>query len=70
MTGGGGWRARTMSVLAGQPEAATPGELASAGRAAIRAGWSVAEVAAGFGVSDRTAYRWADQVRHTERGAA
>jgi hypothetical protein len=61
---------RTVSVLAGPPEAATPGELASAGRAAIRAEWSVEEFAAEFEVSERTAYRWGDQVRHTERGAA
>jgi hypothetical protein len=59
-----------LSVLAGPPVAGTQREVASAGRAAIRAGRSVAEVAAEFGVSDRPAYRWADQVRHTERGAA
>lgn len=44
---------------------------ADAGRAAIRAGGRVVEVAGAFGVSVRTAERWAAQVRATrKRGVA
>ncbi len=61
---------RTVSVLAGPPVAGSRSEVAAAGREAIRAGRAVAEVAVRFGVSERTAHRWAEQVRQTERGAA
>ncbi|MGI8814872.1 MAG: WhiB family transcriptional regulator [Pseudonocardia sp.] len=54
----------------GPPPAATAAELAEAGRAAIRAGRPVGEVAAEFGVSLRSALRWAARVRRAERGAA
>lgn len=43
---------------------------AEAGRAAIRAGGRVVDVAAAFGVTVRTAERWAQDVRAGKRGAA
>lgn len=43
---------------------------AEAGRAAIRGGGRVVAVAAAFGVTVRTAERWAQDVRAGERGAA
>lgn len=62
---------RVVSVLAGPPVAGSRREVAAAGREAIRAGRAVAEVAARFGVSDRTAQRWAEQVAGAGvRGAA
>lgn len=42
---------------------ASSAEVAAAGRVLLRAGRPVGEVARGFGVSDRTAERWAAQVR-------
>lgn len=45
------------------PHAGSPVEVAAAGRAAIRAGADVGEVARRFRVSKRTATRWAAQVR-------
>lgn len=42
-------------------------EVAAAGRAAIRAGLAPRQVAFEFGVSDRTAQRWAVQVRARSR---
>jgi hypothetical protein len=62
---------RTVSVLAGPPVAGTLRETARAGRAAIRAGRPMAEVAREFGVSTRTVQRWAAQVAGAGvRGAA
>lgn len=48
---------------AGVPLAGTRREVAEAGRAAIRAGGSASAVAVEFGVSRRTAERWAAQTR-------
>jgi hypothetical protein len=59
-----------VTVLAGPPVAGSRRELATAGRAAIRSGRAPEVVAAEFGVSRRTAERWAAQVRRAERGAA
>jgi hypothetical protein len=61
---------RSVSVLAGPPVAGSRREVARAGRAAIRAGRAPEVVASEFGVSRRTAERWAAQVRRAERGAA
>jgi hypothetical protein len=49
--------------VAPAPVAARPSEVAAAGRAAIRAGRPPREVGREFGVSERTADRWAAQVR-------
>jgi hypothetical protein len=46
-----------------RPVAATQTETAMAGREALRAGQTVAQVAAEFGVSDRTVWRWAQRAR-------
>lgn len=46
-----------------RPVGGTAGEVAAAGRAAIRAGTTPDAVAREFGVSERTAARWAAQVR-------
>lgn len=46
-----------------RPAGGTAGEVAAAGRAAIRAGTTPRAVAREFGVSERTAARWAAQVR-------
>lgn len=46
-----------------RPHTGSPAEVAAAGRAAIRAGAEVHEVARRFRVSKRTATRWAAQVR-------
>lgn len=62
-------RVRTHRELTCPPGAARP-EVAAAGRAAIQAGHDVREVAAEFGVSERTAVRWAAQVRATNSSAA
>jgi len=56
---GGQAPARPITV----PACATPSELSSAGRAALAAGGSVQEVADEFGVSERTALRWARSAR-------
>ncbi len=48
-----------------RPAGGTAGEVAAAGRAAIRAGATPRAVAREFGVSERTAARWAAQVRST-----
>lgn len=61
---------RVVPMLAQPPAAGTQRELAAAGRAAIRSGRAPEQVAAEFGVSRRTAERWAAQVRRAERGAA
>ena len=45
------------------PACATSSEVSTAGRAALAAGGSVHEVADEFGVSERTALRWARSVR-------
>lgn len=57
------------------PEAGTPHEVAAAGRAAVGQGRDPHEVAAEFGVSERTAQRWAQEITRTAstgtgRGAA
>ncbi len=57
-------------VRVGPPPEATPRERAQAGRAALAAGRAPAVVAAELGVSERTALRWAQQIRTAERGAA
>lgn len=54
----------------GAPPGATRAERAEAGRAALAAGRPTAVVAAEFAVSERTALRWAEQVRAAEAGAA
>lgn len=46
-----------------RPVGGTAGEVAAAGRAAIRAGTTPRAVAREFGVSEPTAARWAAQVR-------
>lgn len=46
-----------------RPVGGTAGEVAAAGRAAIRAGRTPGAVARDFGVSERTAARWVAQVR-------
>lgn len=46
-----------------RPAGGTAGEVAAAGRAAIREGTTPHAVARDFGVSERTAARWAAQVR-------
>lgn len=46
------------------PVNATAREQAAAGRAALRCGRTPAEISREFGVSMRTAQRWAAQVRH------
>ncbi|NMH97976.1 WhiB family transcriptional regulator [Pseudonocardia acidicola] len=56
-------RGRTAARPAGRLADATRGERAAAGRAAIRAGRGVRETAREFGVMERTATRWAAQVR-------
>ncbi len=61
---------RPAPAVPGPPVAATRMEIAEAGRAAIRAGRPVGEVAAEFEVSARTAQRWAAQVGTGVRGAA
>ena len=50
-------------ALPARPVAATRSENAAAGREALRAGQSVAQVATEFGVSDRTVWRWAQRAR-------
>ncbi|MEK6438938.1 WhiB family transcriptional regulator [Pseudonocardia sp. T1-2H] len=54
------------------PSSASKRELATAGRAAIRAGAGRAEVAREFGVTPRTVERWVAQAREEQRkrGAA
>jgi hypothetical protein len=52
-----------VSTAAGRPVGGSRPEIAAAGRAAIRAGRPVREVAREFGVTARTAERWAAQVR-------
>lgn len=47
------------------PVNATARERAAAGRAALRCGRTLAQVSREFGVSERTAQRWAAQVRNT-----
>lgn len=47
------------------PINATAREQAAAGRAALRCGRTPEQVSREFGVSERTAQRWAAQVRHT-----
>jgi len=54
------WRQRRPS---GRPVGASAAEVAAAGRDAIRAGWSPRGAAQAFGVSERTAARWAAQAR-------
>jgi hypothetical protein len=61
---------RPVLALGLPEEPVSAAEVAEAGRAALRAGRGVADVAAEFGVSTRTVYRWAAQVRQGERGAA
>ncbi|WP_372452676.1 WhiB family transcriptional regulator [Pseudonocardia nigra] len=46
-----------------RPASGTPGEVAAAGREAIRAGLDPREVAREFGVTERTATRWVAQTR-------
>lgn len=53
-----------------RPVGATRGEVAAAGRAALRAGSSVHEVAGEFLVSERTAARWAQSLPSTENGTS
>jgi hypothetical protein len=53
-----------------RPIAASAGEIARAGREALRAGRSVAEVAGEFQVSDRTVYRWARTLTSTSSAGA
>lgn len=54
----------------GAPAGASRPQVAAAGRAALRAGRRVREVAREFGVTERTADRWAAQVRgEATRGA-
>ena len=53
-----------------RPASGSPMEITAAGRAAIRSGASVREVADEFGVSQRTAIRWAAQARTPESGRA
>lgn len=55
--------------LAARPAGGTPREIAAAGRAAIAAGLSPREVAGVFGVSPRTADRWALSVHAGMRSA-
>lgn len=52
-----------------RPVAATRSEIAIAGRGALRAGQTVHQVATTFGVSPRTAQRWARRVRTATAGA-
>ncbi len=54
----------------GAPVGASRPEVAAAGRAALRAGRLVREVAREFGVTERTADRWAAQVRGEATGGA
>jgi hypothetical protein len=56
-------RSARRAVCAARPVAATPTENATAGREALRAGSAAAKVAAEFGVTVRTAERWAQRVR-------
>jgi hypothetical protein len=56
-------RSARRAVCAARPVAATPTENAAAGREALRAGSPAAKVAAEFGVTVRTAERWAQRVR-------
>lgn len=49
------------------PVGATRRELAETGRAALRAGWVPAAVSAEFGVTERSAQRWAAQVRQEQQ---
>jgi transposase len=44
-------------------------EVCAAGREALRAGRAVRAVAREFGVSERTAHRWAQRVRAEQAGA-
>jgi hypothetical protein len=55
--------------IAARPQCATPSELSAAGRAALAAGASVRDVADEFGVSERTAMRWARSVRPDSRSS-
>ncbi len=52
-----------------RPVAGTPYEVAAAGRAAVGQGRDPVQVAAEFGVSGRTAQRWAEEIART-RGTA
>lgn len=59
------WRERR---VARRSPARSPAELAAAGRAALRGGAEVQEVARRFRVSKRTATRWAAQARGSAAG--
>lgn len=66
---------RTTPKGARCPVAGTPHEVTAAGRAAVGQGCDPGEVAAEFGVSDRTVQRWAQEIARTRstatgRGAA
>lgn len=54
---------RTSTRPSERVTSSTQAENAAAGRAALRAGRRITEVAAAFKVDERTAYRWAQRVR-------
>ncbi len=61
---------RTAQKEVRRPVAGTPQEVAAAGRAAVGQGREPREVAAEFGVSERTAQRWAQEIARTRSTAS
>jgi Transcription factor WhiB/Homeodomain-like domain len=63
-----GRRRRPGRLIGQRPVGGSRAEIAAAGRGALRAGWSPRQVAKAFGVTERTAERWA--TTHTTNGVA